>query len=127
MTIAIGVDIVEIERISNVYERQGDKLVNRILTKSERNRFDSIANLQTKIAFLAKRWSAKEAIAKALGTGIAKGIGWQEMEVLNDSLGAPFVCLKGAAQDRLSEINGSKVLISLSDEKHYGVAYCTII
>jgi len=127
MTIAIGVDIVEIERISEAFARQGDKLVTRILTAPEKERFDSIANQQTKIAFLAKRWSAKEAISKALGTGIAKGIGWQEMEILNDDLGAPSVSLKGAAQERLIKVTGSKVLISLSDERHYAVAYCTIV
>lgn len=127
MTIAIGVDIIEIERIADVYARQGDKLVKRILTELECHHFDSIKTLTGQIAFLAKRWCAKESIAKALGTGISKGIGWQEMEISNNEFGAPCVELKGAALTRLQSLNGSKVLISLSDERHYAVAYSTII
>jgi holo-[acyl-carrier protein] synthase len=127
MTIAIGTDIVEIDRIAKVYARQGDKLATRILTASEMTRFLSFANESVKVSFLAKRWCAKEAIAKALGTGIAKGIGWQEMEVFNNDLGAPIVELNGAAKARLELLNGSHVLISLSDEQHYAVAFCTII
>lgn len=127
MTIAIGTDIVEIDRIAKVYARQREKLAVRILTESELQRFNAMDNEAVQIAFLAKRWSAKEAIAKALGTGIAKGIGWQEMELSNDELGAPKVKLSGAAATRLQDINGKQVLISMSDERHYAVAFCTII
>ena len=127
MTIAIGTDIIEIDRIAKVYSRQGVKLAKRILTVSEITRFSSIENQAVQLSFLAKRWCAKEAIAKALGTGISKGIGWQEMEIINDELGAPMVHLNGAAEDRLEVLGGNKVLISLSDEQHYAVAFCTII
>lgn len=127
MTVAIGTDIIEIDRIAKVYSRQGVKLAKRILTASEMTRFSSIDNQTVQLSFLAKRWCAKEAIAKALGTGISKGIGWQEMEIINDKLGAPMVHLNGAAEDRLEVLGGNKVLISLSDEQHYAVAFCTII
>jgi len=127
MTLAIGTDILEIQRLSNVFERQGQKLVSRILTPTEQARFDGILDDATQLAFLAKRWSAKEAIAKALGTGIAKGVGWQQMEVLNDEHGAPVVTLSGAALERLEVLGAKKVLISLSDERHYCVAFCTLV
>ncbi len=127
MTIAIGTDIVEIDRIAKVYARQREKLAVRILTESELQRFNAMDNEAVQIAFLAKRWSAKEAIAKALGTGIAKGVGWQEMELSRDELGAPSVKLSGAAAIRLQDINGKQALISMSDERHYAVAFCTII
>lgn len=127
MTIAIGTDIVEIDRIVKVFTRQGNKLAARILTVNELQRFNAMENNAIQMAFLAKRWSAKEAIAKALGTGIAKGIGWQEMEITNDELGAPCVELSGAAATRLQSMNGRQVLISMSDERHYAVAFCTII
>jgi len=127
MTIAIGTDIVEIDRIAKVYARQREKLSVRILTESELQRFNAMDNEAVQIAFLAKRWSAKEAIAKALGTGIAKGVGWQEMELSRDELGAPSVKLSGAAAIRLQDINGKQALISMSDERHYAVAFCTII
>ena len=127
MTIAIGTDIVEIDRIAKVYARQREKLAVRILTESELQRFNAMDNEAVQIAFLAKRWSAKEAIAKALGTGIAKGVGWQEMELSRDELGAPSVKLSGAAAIRWQDINGKQALISMSDERHYAVAFCTII
>ncbi|MGK0444850.1 MAG: holo-[acyl-carrier protein] synthase [Bermanella sp.] len=127
MTIAIGTDILEIERLKSAYARQGTKLAERILTSAEIERFNSIEDEHVRLSFLAKRWCAKEAIAKALGTGIAKGVGWQEMEVLNLPSGAPSAVLSGAALDVLNTLGGKKVLLSLSDERHYCVAFCSII
>jgi holo-[acyl-carrier protein] synthase len=127
MSIAIGTDMVEIDRIAKAYSKQGDKLVQRILTPSEIEKFEGLANLQVKIGYLAKRWCVKEAVAKALGTGIAKGIGWQQMEVTNNKLGAPIMTLSGEAKARLNILGGKNVLISLSDERHYAIAFCTII
>lgn len=127
MTISIGTDIIEIERIKSVFERQGEKIVKRILTPYECERFASIAHQDVQIAYLSKRWCAKEAIAKALGTGIAKGIGWQQIEISNNSLGAPEVALFDGALTRLHEMGGQRVLLSISDERQYAVAYCTII
>lgn len=127
MTLAIGTDILEVERLKQAYDRQGDKLALRILTPVELERYESIGDEQVRLLYLAKRWSAKEAIAKALGTGIAKGIGWQQMQVSNDEQGAPVVTLTGAALARLHTLGGSKALISLSDERHYCVAFCTLV
>lgn len=127
MTIAIGTDIVEIERISNAFKRQGDRLINRVLTSAEQDRLRQFSNEDQQIAYLAKRWCAKEAIAKALGTGIAKGVGFQQIEISNSESGAPLALLTEGALDRLTAIGGKKVLISLSDERQYAVAYCTII
>ena len=127
MTIAIGTDIVEIERISNAFKRQGDRLINRVLTSAEQDRLRQFSNEDQQIAYLAKRWCAKEAIAKALGTGIAKGVGFQQIEISNSESGAPLALLTEGALNRLTAIGGKKVLISLSDERQYAVAYCTII
>jgi len=127
MTLAIGTDILEIARLQKVYERQGHKLVKRILTPTELARYEAIEDETVRMQFLAKRWCAKEAIAKALGTGIAKGVGWQNIQVGNLPSGAPAVRLYDAAQVRLEKLGGHKVLISLSDERHYCVAFCTII
>lgn len=126
MTIAIGTDILEIERLQNAFTRQGLKLAERILTPNEMQRFQNIQDEHVRLSFLAKRWCAKEAIAKALGTGIAKGVGWQNIEVSNLPSGAPQVILSGAAHAVLLELGGSNVLISLSDERHYCVAFCSI-
>lgn len=127
MTIAIGTDIIEIERIAQSLSRQGERLVKRVLMPSEQVRFHNIENTNIKMAFLAKRWCAKEAVAKALGTGIAKGVGFQQIEIANDDLGAPFVILHEGALIRLKAIGANKALISLSDEKHYALAFCTLV
>ena len=124
MTIAIGTDIVEIQRIASTLERQGDKFVQRILTKSEIVEYQARGN---SVAFLAKRFAAKEAIAKALGTGIGRGISFQQLIVSNNSDGAPQVELQANAAERLKQLGGSKVLLSLSDEKSYALAYVAII
>jgi len=124
MTIAIGTDIVEIQRIASALERQGDKFVQRILTESEIVEYQARGN---SVAFLAKRFAAKEAIAKALGTGIGRGISFQHMIVSNDSEGAPQAGLQANAAERLKQLGGSQVLLSLSDEKNYALAYVAII
>ena len=124
MIIAIGTDIVEIQRIADAVERQGDKFVQRILTKSE------IADYQMRgnsISFLAKRFAAKEAIAKALGTGIGRGISFQHMIISNNAEGAPQVELQDNAAERLKQLDGTNVLLSLSDEKNYALAYAAIV
>lgn len=124
--LGIGTDIVEVQRIVEVWQRQGEKLVQRVLTPAEQNQLEGLTHDDAKARFLAKRWCAKEAIAKALGTGIAKGIGWQQMEIAHDELGKPVVLLTGAAKDRLLSMNAETVLISISDERHYVVAFSTI-
>ena len=124
MTIAIGTDIVEIKRIADALERQGDKFVQRILTASEIEEYQARGN---SVAFLAKRFAAKEAIAKALGTGIGRGISFQQLVTSNNLEGAPEVELQDVAAQRLTEIGGTKVLLSLSDEKNYALAYVTIV
>jgi holo-[acyl-carrier protein] synthase len=123
MTIAIGTDIVEIQRIASALERQGDKFVQRILTESEIAEYQARGN---SVAFLAKRFAAKEAIAKALGTGIGRGISFQHMIVSNNSDGAPQVQLQANAAERLKQLGGTNVLLSLSDEKNYALAYVAI-
>jgi holo-[acyl-carrier protein] synthase len=123
MTIAIGTDIVEIQRIASALERQGDKFVQRILTESEIVEYQVRGN---SVAFLAKRFAAKEAIAKALGTGIGRGISFQHMIVSNNAEGAPQVELQANAAERLKQLGGTQVLLSLSDEKNYAIAYVAI-
>ena len=92
MVIGIGTDIVQIDRIAKVLERQGDKFTQRILTLTEQQEF---ARLDNGVAFLAKRFAAKEAVAKALGTGIGHGVSFQDITVINDNKGAPAISLSG--------------------------------
>lgn len=119
----IGTDIVSIDRIKAVYQQQSKRFVDRILTENERSIFQQRNH---SILFLANRFAAKEAVAKALGTGIAQGITFQDIEILPNERGAPEVTLYGAALTKLHELNGQCVYISLSDEKEYAVAFASI-
>ena len=123
MTIAIGTDIVEIARIADVLERQGERFIDRILSPSERLHYQSLSD---GVAFIAKRFAAKEAIAKALGTGIGQGVSFQDMVIGNDEKGAPFVELSNVAAEVMQARGGQKMLISLADEHHYAIAYAVL-
>ena len=123
MALAIGTDIVEIKRIGSVVDRQGDRFVDRVLCYSEREEYQ---RLKRNTAFLAKRFAAKEAVAKALGTGIGHGVSFQDICISNNSKGAPEVDLSGGAAEVLESLGGSKVLLSLADEQSYAVAYVVI-
>lgn len=121
--LAIGTDIVQISRISEVLKKQGDRFLNRILSKNERHIFEV---RKQSVSFLANRYAAKEAIAKAFGTGIAKGVDFVDLEVLPNELGCPTVFLHGKAAVLLKEQGASEVKITISDEAEYAVAFAII-
>lgn len=105
MVKGVGIDIVEVARIGAVLSRQGDAFVTRILTSSEQQHY---AVRQQKSSFMAKRFAAKEAVAKALGTGIGNGVSFQDIVISNDNLGAPKVALAGAAEARMRELGAER-------------------
>lgn len=107
----IGVDIVEIDRIRNLYERYGQAFLHRILTEAEAQQ--CLAKPDP-VASLAGRFAAKEAISKALGTGLAEGLTWHAIEVLNNEAGKPEVTLHGYP--------GIRISISISHDRHSAVA-----
>lgn len=109
----IGTDLLDQNRIENAVERQGDRFAKRILSPQE---FTVWVERDYSINYLAKRFAAKEAIAKALGTGIAKGVGFQQMSISSDAAGKPVVTLSGQALSRAQDLGGKEVMLSLSDE-----------
>lgn len=111
--VAIGTDLLDAGRIEQAVARHGRRFVARILTPAEQQLYQQRAQ---PLNFLAKQFAAKEALAKALGTGIAKGIGFQQLEVLRDAAGAPQVSLHGIAAQRLQQLGARQALLSLSDE-----------
>ncbi len=119
----IGTDIVSIARIQTSFERQGDRFVNRILTNKEQEIFRQRNN---SMSFLANRFAGKEALAKALGTGIAKGVSFTDMEILVNSQGGPVVTLTGFAHEQLLNLGATHAQVSLSDERDYAVAFAVI-
>jgi holo-[acyl-carrier protein] synthase len=114
----IGTDLVKIKRIEESYAQFGDKFALRILTTTE---FEAFKAKEQKINYLAKRFAAKEAVSKALGTGIGENIGFQDIEISNNSLGAPTVTI--LSNVNLGIANKLKFHLSLTDEKEYAQAF----
>ena len=113
---AIGVDIVELDRIGRSIERFGERFLRRIYTERE------LAYCRGRVSSLAARWAAKEAVAKALGTGIG-AVGWQDIEVLNNERQRPIVILHGPAAELAAQLNITALEISLSHARDYAVAF----
>lgn len=116
--VGLGTDIVEIRRIEQSLART-PRLSERILTEVEREFF---ALHRQPARYLAKRFAAKEAAAKALGTGIAKGVSFLDFTVSNDVLGRPVLTLSGAALARAEQLQVSAIWLSLTDEQAYASA-----
>ena len=121
MIIGIGVDIIDNRRIKKTLIRFGDKFKKRCFSSIEIKKSESRSN---EINTLSKRYAAKEACSKALGTGLARGIFWKDIEVLNNNYGKPYIKLYNNALKRLNKLSESncRVEVSLSDEKNYSIA-----
>lgn len=113
MVKGVGTDLVEVARIKRSLDDRGEALAERILTEQE---LEDFRDSNRKPDFLAKRFAIKEAVSKALGTGIAQGVTWQDIELSHGESGQPLVELTGKAQIRLKELGGEGVYVSLSDE-----------
>ncbi|MAH73142.1 MAG: hypothetical protein CBC09_03515 [Cellvibrionales bacterium TMED49] len=124
MVVSIGIDIVEIERIKSVLLKYGGRFVERTLTQSEISEWHRIGCAE---GFLARRFAAKEAISKALKTGISGGLSFQDISVANDRKGAPFVILSERAGSLLESFGATQILLSMSDERRYAIAYAMAV
>lgn len=127
MILGIGNDIIDVHRIKTAYERFGERFLAKIFTPLEREyAFHQPYPEQT----LAKRFAAKEALVKALGSGFRGGLSWQEMEVLNDNFGKPSFKLSGrtlqALRDKTPYGHQAQIDLSLSDEYPYALAFIVI-
>ncbi|WP_299802129.1 holo-ACP synthase [uncultured Shewanella sp.] len=125
MIVGLGTDIVEIARIEERIPTAGDeallscRLAKRVLTETE---FALFVGSTQPGRYLAKRFAAKEAAAKALGTGIGRGVSFQHIEISNNDNGAPQLAFTNGAAKRLTVLGGSRIHISIADEKHYATA-----
>ena len=124
MIYGIGTDIVDITRMQGNLDKHGDKFARRILTEKEFIEFETKNN---KAAFLAKRFAAKEAAVKAMGTGFSQGISLHHVGVVNDSAGKPILEFLDAAESFLKENNIKESHLSLADERDYAVAFVTLV
>ena len=121
-----GIDIIDIKRIRRVIRKYGNRFKKKCFSDNEIERSDKRLN---SVESYAKRYAAKEACAKALGTGLARGVFWKDIEVVNNQYGKPFIKLHGKAKDifrNMDKASDTKIEVSLSDEKKYAIANVTI-
>lgn len=123
MIVGIGTDIVAVARLEAMLQRQGDALLERILSEQEREGLDGRVD---RARYLARRFAAKEAVLKALGTGLREGIRWRDISVVHDHLGKPSAELRGQARVRMEALGGERLYLSISDEQDYAVAFVVI-
>lgn len=130
MIIGLGADIVNIGRIEKTLERFGRHFTNKFFSADEQQDMDAVsASARMKACKAAKYFAAKEAAAKALGTGFRNGIEWKEIAVSHDEYGAPLLDLSGKALARALELSGGgsfQSLVSLSDDYPYAQAVVII-
>ena len=112
---SVGVDLIEVPRVARAVERWGERFLRRVYTEAE------IALCAGRVPELAVRFAGKEAISKALGTGLV-GVDWPEMEILADARGKPIVHLHGRARKRAADLGLSQWAISLSHTKEHAMA-----
>ena len=116
-----GVDLISVQRLQAVLERHGERFLDRVFSQEEKRICKSDPRR------LAGRYAAKEAVSKALGTGIGReGVTFQGIEIVSDTFGAPRVVLHGAALELFKKLGGQSLSLSISHENDYAVAFCVL-
>ena len=126
MILGIGSDLIDIRRIEKTMERHGERFIQRIFTPKEQ---EKAARRGSPAATFAKRFAAKEACSKALGTGINSGVYFKDMGVVNLPSGQPTIVLTGGAKDRLASMTpkGSKAVIHLTMTDDFPLAQAFVV
>jgi holo-[acyl-carrier protein] synthase len=126
MILGVGNDIIDIRRIEKAIERYGDRFLARVFTDTERQKSD---RRRERAASYAKRFAAKEACAKALGTGLRNGVYWRDMGVVNLRSGRPTMTLTGGAAEQLRRITpeGSEARIDLTLTDDFPLAQAMVV
>lgn len=129
MIIGLGEDLVEISRIEKLISEKGDRFLEKCFTISEIEKADSHQTYARRVSYFAKRFAAKEACLKALGTGMREGLAWHDMNIGNDDLGRPVLNVSGGVAEKLNTLTPHgqtpRIHITLSDEA--GLAKATVI
>ena len=123
MILGIGTDLARIQRFEDLLARRGEAISRRLLTPSEQA---AMAQAAKPAAYLAKRFAAKEALLKALGTGLRDGLSWQQLEVSNDALGKPELQLTGRAAALAEQKGVQRIHLSISDEQEQALAFVVL-
>jgi holo-[acyl-carrier protein] synthase len=123
MIVGVGTDLVSVARLAEVVARQGDRFLDRVLAPEERASWPALPEGQAR--FLARRWAAKEAFAKAYGTGIRGEVALNAIIVGHDALGKPVLAYSHELANRMLE-RGLRAHLSISDEHDYALAFVVI-
>jgi holo-[acyl-carrier protein] synthase len=133
VNVAVGIDIIEVARVARAYTRHGTRFLQRVFTETEvlqcrgRRALSGVLPLpEPKPARLAGRFAAKEAISKALGTGL-RGVAWREMEIVQLRSGRPSVRLYGRARQRAEELGLSALDVSIADLQGFAIAVAVAV
>jgi holo-[acyl-carrier protein] synthase len=125
--VGIGSDLADIRRIGRTIERFGDRFIQRVFTEVEQAKSE---RRRERIASYAKRWAAKEACSKALGTGLRMGVAWREMGVVNLSSGQPTMSISGGAAERLAHLTppgmSLRIHVTITDDHPWAQAFVVI-
>lgn len=123
MILGIGTDIVKVQRIDASIKKYGDRFAQRILTHDE---FIQYTKSPRKSHYLAKRFAAKEAMVKAMGTGFQNGLSLRHIAVTHNKLGRPQIICTDHAKELIVNMGAKTCLLSISDEQDYAIAFVTI-
>jgi len=121
--LGIGVDLVECARIQRSMDRFGDRFLHRVFTDGE---IEYSMSMKFPARHLAARFAGKEAVSKALGTGIGKAMGWRDIDIRKKRSGEPFLVFAGGAEKLAKERGVSNALITLSHTEHHAMA-CVVL
>lgn len=123
MIVGIGTDIVKVSRVAESLDKHGSRFAKRILADAE---YEQFQHKSSPVLFLAKRFAAKEAAVKALGSGFRDGISMRHIFVENDALGKPCLQFSDAAKIKIEEQQITHSHLSLADEQEYAIAYVVL-
>jgi holo-[acyl-carrier protein] synthase len=124
MARGLGIDAIEIERIRAVRKRHGMRFLRKVFTESERRHCLAHPDPDSS---LAGRFAAKEALLKALGTGMGSGIGWRDVVIVPAGRGIPRVELRGAAADRMARLGASTALVSITHTRELAMDQALLV
>lgn len=120
----VGIDLIECARIAGIWERQGQRFLEKVYTPGERA---YCLGMRAPVPFLAARFAAKEAVAKAFTTGIGAELGWQSIEVVKGERGQPLIQLDASGEALLRRVGAARVLISLAHTENYGHSIALLV
>lgn len=120
-----GIDITEVKRFLDKIDNPN--FLNRIFTAEEQALFEKITNQQTRVEKIAGRFCAKEAVSKALGTGISEGVNFVDIEILQQQNGRPFVNLKNKAKEIFNQLGLIEIDVSISHDNGMAISICVAI